>query len=332
MFYAIEYGIAFDPSDRDTSGLADPSDLIPAIPYLLGGHLTDEAVVLVGCEGHLPATCTGIDLLSAEADEQIRTTLAELRRLNLDSVVVIAKCSRKRLNAKIESGFFEELSNRIASAGLRLVLFGIEDDGSAWRRYPDLFPRWDEVDVDPEVAIAAMRAGYHAWGRLGVIDALIPLETRRERLAADVDQALGQRRSEPEHGWDLIDRVMAAPGLPSTAEAARLGAVLLDCRVLEHAMSKLICADDPRLDVWFWTARTLGFGPHLATGMAGLAAYRVNAGPRARQAWEFQEDDTPDERTRMLREAVRNRERLGIILAIVEQRMYRCERSCCTGS
>lgn len=328
MYDAIDNGMNFTPSVATRfPGRRDPAELAAIAPYLLGSPIPQGNLVLFGCQGHLPVFCMAITF-GTGLDANVNDLLATWQRSGIDNLVAIGYCDpgEVTVTGTVGSALAEAFS---VSSPFNAVLLRVDDDQAVWRWHEGPALGWEEADVNIDVRIAAMHAGYHAWEPLGVIDTLTPLQNRSASPSAASDRR-PRRIDGPEHGRALVDHVMSEPGLPSITEAVELGAALLDCRVLEHAISKIICADDERLDMWFWCARRLGRGSHYMTGMAGLAVYRVNAGSRARQAWEYQMADTFDERTAALHDAIWDRETLRAILELVEQRRYECERPCCT--
>jgi hypothetical protein len=333
---AIDTGITLDPDQVPEQG-ADVAELAGLAPYWLG-HPMENSVVLIGCCGHQPALCVEIDVNAPHLRGSMLVALSEFARLRLDTAVAIGYGDRACLDAVVgyqpQDGAVE--LDRYPNHW-RTALLWVDPAGGQVRRCYSAQPhQWEPTGVSlADAAVAAMHAGHHAWGRMGVLDACHPFTNqpdlwgaaRAKARKARAREPLASRLADDRHTVDLWPQ---AAELPNAATTAVLGEALLDCRVLDQAVTDLARADQPRVDLWLWCARTLPDGRHWAAGMAGIAAYFVGRGPAARALLGRQMRLTADERTAMVRDAIEDHLPLRDVIRMIGRRPWNCKGPCCT--
>jgi hypothetical protein len=324
----MDIGITADTGHEDNH-----ADLAGSAPYWLGGPL-HNTIVLIGCLAGEPVLCIRVDLDTKFLTGSLIHGLGDIVHHRLDTTVVIGYGDRARCEAAIgyqPTGSTLDL-NRYP--GHRTVLLRVDADGGIHRCRPERPRQWDPTgDHVADFAIDAMDAGHHAWGRWGVIDADWPLTAQPAQWDQDRARA---RRARSKHsaderlGADLrgVELWGMAADLPDVYRASLMGEALLDCRVLERAVTNL-AVYQPRIDLWLWCSRTSDEQPHWAHGMAAIAALRACRGPAARALSVRQWEVTADNRTEVLGDAILNRASFKEIAALVQQRAWRCAGRCC---
>lgn len=272
-----------------------PSDLVSAVPLLLGFH-PEHSLVVVGLSGFELKCTFRIDLPgSAEHIEHLLDLTGQLCRNECDRCVLIAYGEPEVAEAAIA-----HLTQRFEAAGIEPVdrlrvtegrWFGLDCARECCPPEGRAVPQ-----SSPASCELAVNGGYALPDRSAVAAQLDPAAPdRRAAVAEAVDEAL---LADTELDWaehrsrDLlaVERWMCAEELPGAEDIAVLGLALGDPHVRDHAIGRIGSGEYERnrVDLWIWLVRHLDedlLAP--AATLAGFAAYRFGNGVLALEAFEL---------------------------------------------
>ncbi|MEV3934381.1 DUF4192 domain-containing protein [Glycomyces sp. NPDC049804] len=275
--------------------LNGPSDLIPAVPYLLG-FTPERSLVVIGLkDGELQCTFR-VDLPgSIDHLDHLPSLEKQVTVNDCEGVVVIGYGDAELAPACVERAAFD-----LTMAGVQ-ILDSLRVENGRWYSLTcqDTCCPGEGTPVPENNAITtqlALAGAVSRPDRAAVAALVAPADEAAQRAVTKAVRQLLQDQAEL--SWaeqrladlNIIDTWASATGLPGPADIAALGLALGDLDIRDYAMRAMHehhGQSSTATDLWLWVAR------HLDTDLAapaftiaGWCAYRTGDGVLALECFD----------------------------------------------
>ncbi|GLZ28103.1 hypothetical protein Lesp02_02930 [Lentzea sp. NBRC 105346] len=235
--------------------VADTSNLIAAVPCLLGFHPEDSLVVLVVSQGQVTATLR-LDLPAKRHRSQVADQIARCVRNQENPagviLVVYGGGTVDAVDILPQAGLIDELDYSLTCVRVKVleaVWLEASVSGATWHCYcgcgrTGALPELEETEV---AAVTAARGLVTFATRAEVAAQVAPVaEDILERRSALLDEASSGPRPEGAAGWKLVRAAVAAMAERSESlsddEVVQLALALSDLRVRDASLSLAVDA------------------------------------------------------------------------------------------
>ncbi|MBO3732793.1 DUF4192 domain-containing protein [Glycomyces niveus] len=278
----------------DTAKLSinGPTDLIAAVPYLLG-FAPEHSLVAVGLKDRGLECTFRVDLPgSLDHLDRLNTLIEPVRTNDCTAVVLIAYGEAEITTACLAQALIDYALADIDVLDALRVTEGRYYNPTCTD--PCCPPEGLPLPEDSAIGAALVAAGANRHPDRDAITALLTPATpdRRAAVATAVDDAIVQEATlswGEQRRMDVatVDQWLAAADLPdSSTDIATLGLAVGDLDVRDHALIASDTDPDKATDLWLWVARHLD--EELAAPaftIAGWCAYRTGNGVLALEAF-----------------------------------------------
>lgn len=289
--------------------LTTPSDLLSAIPYLVG-YIPDDSLVLVGLDGKRVAVTLRVDLPRPDQPAAPPAISAKvLIRNRVEAVVLVGYGPADRVTRSLD-----RLRALVATTDAHLLDAIRVTDGRYWSYVctePACCPPEGKPvnptasPVDAAFTYGGMQALPH---REAVTAQLAPVTgtqrgavtratNRLLRLLNDTEALIPARQTVTAEAHAILHHAATTPGapLPDIDATVRLAAMLGDTKLQTKAMA-LVDSHSPRksLDLWLWVTRHVAPAYRaIPASLLGFAAWRCGNGVLANEAVHRALSDDP---------------------------------------